>query len=118
MKNLVFAAVRTGCKLIAFPETAAKGETFAAFFAGEQDANNTVNIPIALPAAILGMLIPNIGMAEKNSGLRTRKSAHKIHIIKTPVIIPIGIANLHQLRASLRTNFRKYEVTWVIGTKF
>ena len=31
------------------------------------------------------MLIPNIGMAEKNSGLRTRKSAHKIHIIKTPV---------------------------------
>ena len=105
LNTLVFAAVRTGCKLVAFPETAANGETFAAFFAGERDANSTVNIPMIIPATILGILILNIGIVAKNPGLRKRKSAHNIHIITIPVIIPAGIAKRHQLRASLRTNF-------------
>ena len=62
--------------MVAFPETAANGETFAAFFAGERDANSTVNIPMIIPATILGILILNIGIVAKNPGLRKRKSAH------------------------------------------
>ena len=104
MKSFVFAAFRTGCKSFALPETAANGETLAAFFAGTRTATITVNNPTTIPKKILGILIPNVGIAAKYSGLRKRKIAHKIHIIITPTPIPIGMAIRHQLIASLRTN--------------
>ena len=97
------AAFRTGCVSLAFPETAANGETFAAFFAGERAASRTVRSPTTTPAKILGRLILNAGIAPKYSGLRKRRMKHKIHIMAIPVKTPIGIAKRHQFSASLRT---------------
>ncbi|MNZ52797.1 hypothetical protein D3C78_706590 [compost metagenome] len=70
MKSVVLAALRTGCKEYAFPDTAANGETLAALFAGERAARSTVRIPTQIPAMILGKLIPKAGIPIKYSGLR------------------------------------------------
>ena len=103
LNNWIFNAFFTGCKSFALPETAARGETFAALFAGDLAAKSTVNTPIKIPDAILGILILKIGISPKYIGLSPRKTIHKIQVIAIPIPTPIGIANRHHLKASLRT---------------
>ena len=92
MNKLVFAAFWIGRRLIALPDAAISGETFAAFFAGERAASKTVSKPITIPAITLGILKLNIGIEPKYSGLSSRSMAHKPHMTTIPVITPIGIA--------------------------
>ena len=65
LQKVVLAALRTGAGRLAFPDTAASGETFDALFAGARDARSTVRIPMATPAAMLGTLIAKAGIAAK-----------------------------------------------------
>ena len=62
---VVLAALRTGCRSFAFPDTAASGEDFEAFFAGDLAARSTVRSPTQRPARILGMLTLKIGIPPK-----------------------------------------------------
>ena len=104
LKSLVLAALRTGCKSFAFPDTAANGEDLEAFFAGDLAARSTVRSPTQMPAMILGMLMLKIGMPPKYIGLSHLKTKHISQTTIVPVTTPMGIASRHQWSASLRTN--------------
>ena len=82
---------------------AVRGETFAAFFAGERAASKTVISPNRILAIILIQLIPKSGMDENHCGFIIRIAADKIQKINIDNIIPIGIAVLHQYNPSNRT---------------
>ncbi len=97
-------ARRTRLVFPAFPETAAMGDTFAACFAGALAASSTVTVPMTIPLMIPTGLIPKRGIAVNSSRTTNRRNAHKIHVLTVPRAMPMGIAVLHQLRASSRTN--------------
>ena len=103
LNKFVLAAFLTGWVSFALPETADNGETFAALFAGVRAAISTVNSPTTTPAIMLGKLVLKRGIAPKYSGLKSRRTKQSTHITTTPIATPTGMADLHQIRASLRT---------------
>lgn len=92
-----------------FPDTAKIGDTLAARFAGVLAASSTVAIPITMPLIIPIRLIPKRGMAVNSSLTTNLRIAHSIHVLTIPNTTPIGMAVLHQLRAS---SFTKRASCW------
>ena len=87
-----------------FPETAVIGETLDARLAGELAAIKTVRIPITMPQIIPIILMPKSGMSENSPPTKNFSAADSIQVVNTPSESPMGIASLHQLRASSLTN--------------
>ena len=85
-----------------FPEAAVTGETFAALFAGELAAINTVRTPTITPLTMPIALKPNSGIFANSSPTSNFSTAHKIQDVTIPSTTPAGTAVLHQFNASRR----------------
>ncbi len=103
LKTLVSAALFAACTVPALPDTAVRGDTPAAFFAGAPAARSTVTRPINVPATRLKTLTPNAGILSKSPGLNNRSIPQAAHTVTTPARSPAGTASLHQPSASLFT---------------
>ena len=102
--NLV--SVRCGLWVLSsrFPDTAATGETREARFAGDLEASRTVSRPNTMPLTIPTRLTPNTGQSENSPCTQYRKIAPSTQETATPRAAPMGMAVLHQFRASNFTN--------------
>ena len=103
LKTPDFAAQPPCFDVPVFPDTAATGETFAACFAGEWAAINTVTIPTTAPQRIPVTLTEKSGISAHSPFTRNLNIAHNIQQVIVPSIQPIGIAVLHQFNASSLT---------------
>ena len=102
LKNLVLAAFLVFLFSV-FPEIPAAGDTFAARFAGALAAISTVMIPITVPLMIPMGLSLKTGIFSHSPPMTYLRIAQIPQDASVAIMIPKGIAFLHQFNASSLT---------------